>query len=269
MSVIKILFLGEVIGRPGRKTVLKTLPNLLKKYNPDFVLANGEQLAGGKGLTVNTVSQMQKAGVDFFTTGNHVWDRREFITSLDDKSIPVIRPANYPKGNPGEGYKIVKSKTGEVLVINLMGRSFFRDHFSCPFACVDEILKKQTKGNSRLQAIIVDFHAETTSEKVSMGFYLDGKVSAVFGSHTHVPTCDLKILPGGTAYTTDIGMIGPEASVLGEKIESVLDHHITQLPHRYKIAACGDCQFNAIFVEIDKKTQKAKKVKRIKKIVKL
>ncbi len=268
-KIIKILFLGEIIGRPGRKAVKKALPNLIKKYNPDFVIANGEQLAGGKGLSLNTVCEMQEIGIDLITTGNHVWDKKEFIEFLDDKSIPVIRPANYPLGVPGRGFEIIKKGPKKVLVINLMGRSFFRDHFNCPFACVDEILKKQATGSAKPQAIIVDFHAETTSEKVSMGFYLDERASLVLGTHTHVPTCDLKILAGGCAYVTDIGMIAPEKSVLGEKVEVSLEHHLTQLPHRYKIAPYGPCYFNAIFVEVNFKTGKAKKVTKIEKIVKI
>ncbi len=268
-KIIKILFLGEIIGRPGRKAVLKTLPNLLKKYNPDFTLLNAEQLAGGKGLTLNTVLQMQDAGVDLMTTGNHVWDKREFIEFLDDRSIPVIRPANYPCGVPGRGYQVIKKESKALLVINLMGRSFFRDHFESPFSKADEILKKHSGLDSCPKVIIVDFHAETTSEKVSLGFYLDGRVSAMIGTHTHVPTHDLKILKGGTIYVTDIGMIAPEDSILGEKKEEVLKHHLTQLPHRYKVAPEGPCYFSAIFMEISSKTGKAKKVTKIKKIVKI
>ncbi len=268
MSDIKILFLGEVIGRLGRNAVLKTLPSLQKKYNPDFTLLNGEQLAGGKGLTLNTVLQIQDAGVDLITTGNHVWDKREFIEFLDDKSIPVIRPANYPDGVPGRGYQIVKKESKSVLVINLMGRSFFKEHFESPFLEADKILKKHSDLNSSSKIIIVDFHAETTSEKVSLGFYLDGRVSAVIGTHTHVPTDDLRILKDGTAHITDIGMIASEDSILGENKDSVLEHHLTQLPHRYKVAKEGSCCFNAIFMEIDSRSGKAKKVNKIKKIVK-
>lgn len=269
MGVIKILFLGEAIGRPGRKAVLKALPNLLKKYNPDFTLLNGEQLAGGKGLTLNTVLEMQEAGIDLITTGNHVWDKREFIEFLDDKSIPVIRPANYPPGVPGRGYQIVEKDSKAILVMNLMGRSFFKDHYDSPFFKADEILKNHSGLNSSPKVIIVDFHAETTSEKQSLGFYLDGRTSAVIGTHTHISTCDLRILKGGTAYVTDIGMIAPEDSILGEKKEAVIEHHLTQLPHRYKVAPEGPCYFNAVFMEISSKSGKAKKVTKIKKIVKI
>lgn len=261
---MKVLILGEIIGRPGRQTVIKVLPAVRKKYKPSLIIANGEHLAGGRGLSLEKVLEMQRAGIDFFTTGNHIWGRKEFINYLDDVDLPVLRPANYPSSVPGRGFQTIKVKKQKILVINLIGRVYFPIHFDSPFEVVDRILKKK---NRDIKIVIIDFHAEATSEKVALGKYLDGRTSLVFGTHTHVATSDCQILPGGEAYVTDIGMIGPSDSVLGADYKEVINHFLTQMPWRYRLAS-GPCLFNALIVDIDGKSGKAKTIEKIEKKVK-
>ena len=261
---MKILILGEIIGRPGRQVVSKILPGLRKKYKPDLIIANGEHLAGGRGVSARKISEMQTIGIDFFTSGNHIWGRKEFIDELEDNKIAVLRPANYPSSVPGKGYQILEVKKQKILLINLIGRVYFPIHFDSPFEIVDKIIKKQGK-NAKI--IIVDFHAEATSEKVALGKYLDGRVSVLFGTHTHVATSDHQILPKGEVYVTDIGMIGPSDSVLGADYQEIINHFLTQMPWRYRLAS-GPCIFNALVVDIDNKTGQAKKIEKIEKIVK-
>ncbi len=243
---MKILILGEIIGRPGRTKVKEILPPFLRKHSPDFVIANGEHLAGGKGLTAEKVKEMNEAGIDFLTTGNHVFAISEIIPFLDDPKFPVVRPANYPPGVVGKEYKVVNHDKGKILIVNLMGRIFFRNQFDDPFRKIDEILKKE-----KTPFIIVDMHAEATSEKVLMGDYLNGRASIVFGTHTHVPTCDFQILDKGTFYVTDIGMIAPVDSVIGLKKEVSRDRVLRQLPSRYEVAPLGPSYFNAFIVELN------------------
>lgn len=258
---MKVLILGEIIGRPGRTKVKEVLPSLLKEYEPDFVITNGEHLAGGKGLTEEKVSEMQKAGVDFFTTGNHVFSQSEITPLLENSKSPVVRPANYPPSVPGKEYKIFSHNKGKVLVVNLLGRIFFREQMDDPFRKIDEILSQE-----KTPFVIIDMHAEATSEKILLGDYLNGRASIVFGTHTHVPTSDSRILDKGTFYVTDIGMIGPVDSVIGLKKEASYERIIRQMPSRYEVAPFGPCFFNAIIVELDKKGF-AKKFEKIEKIV--
>jgi metallophosphoesterase (TIGR00282 family) len=260
---MKVLVLGEIIGRPGREAVGKTLPGLKKKYKPDLIITNGEHLAHGRGLSLNKVAEMSDMGIDFFTTGNHVWGMRDFVEHLDEKDLPVLRPANYPPSVPGRGFQVLNIKKQKVLIINLIGRVFFPIHFDSPFETIDRILKKQ-----KINIVIVDFHAEATSEKVALGKYLDGRVSLVFGTHTHIPTSDYQILPKGEAYLTDIGMIGPADSVLGAEYDEIINHFLTQMPWQYKVAS-GPCIFNALVVDIDEKTGKTITIEKIEKMVKV
>ncbi len=258
---MKILILGEIIGRPGRTKVQEVLPSLLKEHKPDFVVANGEHLAGGKGLTQEKVEDMNHLGIDFFTTGNHVFSNRTIFPFLDSPSFPVVRPANYPPGVPGKEYKIFDLNGQKILIVNLMGRVFLRSQLDDPFRKIDSILDKE-----ETPYVIVDMHAEATSEKVLMGYYLNGRASIVFGSHTHVGTCDHRILDRGTFYVTEVGMIGPVDSVIGIKKEVSIERVLKQMPAKYEVAPYGPSYFNAFIIELDNRG-KAINYQKIEKIV--
>lgn len=258
---MKILILGEIIGRPGREKVKEFLPDLLKKLKPDFVIANGEHLAGGKGLTEEKVMEMNKAGIDFFTTGNHVFSKPGVDKILEDSKEPIVRPANYPEGTAGKEYKTIKIKGKKIIVINLLGKAFINKEVDDPFIKADQILEKE-----KADIVIVDMHAEATSEKVLMADYLDGRASIVFGTHTHVPTSDSQIRPGGTFYVTDIGMIGPVDSVIGMKKDVSRERVLKQIPARYEVAPHGPTYFNAVFVKLNKEGR-AEKFDKIESII--
>lgn len=264
---LKILIFGDICGKIGRKAVAKILPDLKKKYDPDLTIANVENLAHGKGTTVKTLEEMIEAGIDFFTSGDHAFDKSEVIEILEQKNCPLIRPANFPDGVPGKGEKMLEIGTKKVLVVNLMGRVFMKSQYDCPFKRMDEILEKYK--NEGLSAIIVDMHAEATSEKNAFGLYLDGKVSAVLGTHTHIGTDDYKILPQGTAFVTDIGMVGASDSILGVDKENILKNFLTQIPQTHEIPEEGLCLVNAIYIEIDTKDKKTTKIKKIKEEIKI
>ena len=251
---MRILIIGDIVGKPGRRAVQEFLPGLRSEYGIDFVVANGENAAGGLGITVSTAQELLKATVDVITTGNHVWAKREIVAYLDGGELPIIRPVNYPPGAPGRGY-ILKNKAA---VVNLMGRVFMGD-YDCPFRAMDSLLNEIA---DKAKTIIVDFHAEATSEKVAMGRYLDGRVTALIGTHTHVGTVDSCILPGGTAYVTDVGMVGPVDSVIGDDADSVLYSFLTRMPHRLSVGK-GRAVFNAMLVEVNKSSGKALTIERI------
>lgn len=261
--MIKILFFGDVVGKIGRHGLKKILPTLKKKYKPDLVIANGENLAHGLGVTKKILIEIKGAGVDFLTSGNHIWKKKEIEEIFKDPEWQdfVIRPANWPEGVPGEGAKLLKVGKFFVLVINLMGRVFIGQDLDCPFRKLDEILA-QYKGK-KINAILVDIHGEATSEKVAMGWYADGRVSAVLGTHTHVGTADAKILPQGTAHITDAGMVGAKDSVIGMRKEQPLAGFLTQLPQAFEPPEKGEVIINAVYLEIDPKTKKAKKIQRV------
>ena len=255
---MRILMIGDIIGQPGRRAIRETLPDLRRELSIDMVIANGENTAGGFGITLETAEELLDCGVDVLTSGNHIWDQKEIIPHMDE-GLPLIRPANYPDA-PGRGYIIMNG----VMVINLMGRVFMPT-LDCPFRTASAILDEQ--GHERpLKAILVDFHAEATSEKQGMGWYLDGRVSAVLGTHTHVGTVDARILPKGTAYLTDVGMTGPVNSVIGSDVNAVLDRFLTGLPQRLPVAR-GPVIINAALVEIDEQTSKAISIQRIDRMV--
>ena len=263
---IKILFFGDTVSSPGRDAIKKELPNLKKKFKPDLVIANAENLAHIHGVTINTIKEMQEAGINFFTSGNDVFKKyQKFIEIIEDKSINIIRPANYPKETPGVGEMLIKIKNNNILLINLLGRVFMKEDVDCPFRKLDEILKKYSK--KKISNIIVDFHAETTSENMALGFYADGRVAALLGTHTHIPTADERILPNGTGYITDIGMTGSLNSILGAKKENIIQRYLTQIqilpiePEKE-----GPAVLNAIYLEIN--NNKTVKIKRIQKIIK-
>jgi metallophosphoesterase (TIGR00282 family) len=254
---LRILAIGDIIGKPGRKAVKEILPGLYYEHNIDLVVGNGENAAGGLGLTPSIARELFDSGIDVITTGNHIWAYKEIIPFLDSEPA-LLRPLNYPPTNPGRGY-IYKDN---FLVVNLVGRVFI-GNFDCPFRAMDQLLAEL--GHKSIP-IIVDFHAEATSEKVAMGRYLDGRVSAVLGTHTHVGTIDAHILPGGTAYVTDIGMVGPANSVIGDDPDSVINRFLTQIPSRLSVGK-GKVNFDAILVEVDENTGKAVDIKRVHKIV--
>jgi len=250
---VLILAVGDIIGRPGRQAMRELLPGLRQQYGLDLVIANAENVAGGLGLTSTTAKELLGAGVDVLTSGNHIWAQKEIIPYLDSE-MPILRPLNYPLGVPGRGY-IVNS---QAMVVNLIGRTFMGD-LDCPFRAMDKLLAEL---EPKPPVIIVDFHAEATSEKMAMGRYLDGRVSAVLGTHTHVGTIDAQLLPHGTAYVTDIGMTGPIDSVIGDDTESVLQRFLTAIPHHLSVGK-GKVMFNAILVRVDDDSGRAISIDRI------
>lgn len=247
-----VLFFGDIFGRPGREAILKALPNLKKKYQPDFILGNVENLAGGKGVTEKTLLELRGAGFHAFTSGNHIWDNRE-VFGLFEMGFPLIRPANYPDRPslqcPGPGQLVVESGPHRLMLVNLMGR-LFMDPLDCPFREVDEILKTNTE---RIP-VWVDMHAEATSEKYAMGWYLDGRVAAVVGTHTHVQTSDARLLKRGTAYITDVGMNGSFDSVIGMGIEESKKRFSLKRRQPY-VVATENAGISAVVVKIDDKGQ--------------
>jgi metallophosphoesterase (TIGR00282 family) len=250
---MKILTIGDIIGNPGRQTVQRLLPGIRQEYSVDMVIANAENVAGGFGLTSNTAKELFNAGVDVLTSGNHIWAQKEILPYLNSE-MPILRPLNYPPGVIGRGYLIHKN----VLVVNLIGRTFIGS-FDCPFRAIDKLL---TEFKDHPKIVIVDFHAEATSEKVALGYYLDGRVSAVVGTHTHIGTIDASILPKGTAYVSDIGMTGPIRSVIGDDIEDVIKRFLTDIPSRLSVAK-GRSSLNAILANIDEATGLATSIERI------
>ncbi|MEW6047439.1 MAG: TIGR00282 family metallophosphoesterase [Bacillota bacterium] len=256
---MRILLIGDVVGRPGRRALRELLPAVMAESGADFVVANGENAAGGFGVTRKTVQELLDAGVDVVTTGNHVWDRKEILEFIDE--VPqLLRPANFPPGTPGTGYVVARSRrSGEsVAVINLMGRTFM-GALDCPFRTADRLIEEVA---AHARVVLVDFHAEATAEKVAMGWYLNGRVSAVFGTHTHVPTADERLLPAGTAYITDLGMTGPHDSIIGMEREGVLRHMLSALPHRFEVAP-GRVRMDMALVEVDARTGRALSIERI------
>lgn len=261
-KILSVLFIGDIIGEIGREATKKALKDLRKKHDIDFVIANGEHLSERVGVNVEFVREMHAEGIDFFTTGNHVWKKKDFEEHIGRKDVPVIRPANYLKNVPGKGYQLLKTKAGKLLIINLLGREGIDSEVSSPFDAVDEILARETDWDFS----ILDFHAEMSSEKVAMGQYLDGRVSAVIGTHTHVPTADGRILPGGTAFISDVGMTGPINSVLGVKSDIIIDLFKTGEPKRFELAE-GDCVFNSVLLTLGENSR-AKGIKRLDKKIK-
>lgn len=245
--------------------MVQILPELKKELEPDFVIANVENLAHGIGVTKKTLQELIDCGVDFFTSGNHIFKKPEAEEILKEKDSILLRPANYPDEFPGKGYRIVEVGSKSVLVVNLIGRVFMKDEVNCPFQKIDEIL--QQVNLDKISAIIVDLHAEATSEKQAFGWHVDGKVSAVFGTHTHVPTADARILNEGCAYITDVGMVGAHDSVIGDKKEPIVKSFLAGLHPKIEIPDEGSVQVNAVLVTIDSKTKKAISLERVDRIV--
>jgi 2',3'-cyclic-nucleotide 2'-phosphodiesterase len=255
---MRILMVGDVVGQLGRQTLSTYVPRLHKVYKPDFIIVNGENAANnGRGILKKQVYEMFGIGVQCVTLGNHTWGQANVFDFIDDEPR-LIRPANYPPGAPGQGYTILQSSIGKLAVVNLLGRTFMAS-LDCPFRAMDEILEKIPAS----VPIFVDFHAETTSEKQAFAWYVDGRVSAVVGTHTHVQTADERILPKGTGYLSDVGMVGPSDGIIGMERTAVIRRFIRQLPVRFEVAQ-GNCHFHAVLVDMDRRSKKTFNLKRIR-----
>jgi len=258
MIDVKILFIGDVVSSPGRTMVEEYLPKLREKHRPHLTIINGENSAGGKGITEKIYKQFLEWGAHVITMGNHTWDKKEIFDFIDDEKY-LIRPANYPKGTPGQGVAFVNVNGVEVAVINLQGRTFLPP-LDDPFQMIDHMIGQIQK---RTNIIFLDFHAEATSEKQAMGYYVDGRVSAVVGTHTHIQTADERILPQGTGYITDVGMTGPYDGILGVDKDTVIKRFVTQLPVRFNVVKSGSRQLNGVVVTIDQVTGRTTNIERI------
>lgn len=256
---MRILVVGDIVATSGCNFLRKHLPSLKKMKKIDLCIANGENAAPGNGLLPNTVQFLFDSGVDFITTGNHVYNRKEVYDLLDERD-DVIRPANYFSGNPGKGFGVIDMGRTQVGVLNLLGNSFMSVNTENAFTCAEKILSEL---NKKCSVILVDFHAEATGEKRALGFFLDGRVSVVFGTHTHVQTADEQILPCGTGYITDVGMVGPKQSVLGVKPEIIIEKMKTGMPARFDTADTPECILNACIFEVDEKSGKTISTERI------
>ena len=249
---MKILVIGDTIGKPGRQAVKNLLPGVREELGIDMVIVNAENIAGGIGVTPDTAGELLASGADILTSGNHIWAHKDIIGVMD--TIPLLRPLNFPPGVPGRGFLVVRG----VAVVNLIGRVFI-GNYDCPFRAMDALLS----GSDNLPpVVVVDFHAEATAEKMALARYLDGRVSAVLGTHTHVGTIDHQVLPGGTAFVSDIGMTGPVNSVIGDDIDGVLHRILTLMPGRLT-SARGPVIFTAVVVDVDENTGKTRKIERI------
>ena len=255
---MKILFVGDVVGSPGREMVKEYVPKLKDKFRPTITIINGENAAGGKGITAAIYREFLEIGAQAVTLGNHAWDNRDIFDFIDQAKY-LVRPANFPKEVPGQGIVYLKVNQEEVAIINLQGRTFM-PALDCPFKKADELINE---ARERTPLIFVDFHAEATSEKQAMGWYLNGRVSAVVGTHTHVQTADEHILDEGTAYISDVGMTGPYDGILGVEKEQVIRRFLTSLPVRFEVPKTGRAQLSAVIIDLDKKTGNAKKIQRI------
>ncbi|GMA48902.1 metallophosphoesterase [Alicyclobacillus contaminans] len=251
--------MGDIVGRPGQEYAAQCLREMAELGGADLVIANGENATHGRGLNRASAEFLYDAGIEFLTLGNHAWDQKDTELWIDDDAR-VVRPANYPPGTPGRGYTTCQVKGVPVMIVNVMGRAFL-SQLDCPFRAVDQILQEQ----SGVRHIIVDMHAETTSEKLAMGWYLDGRVSAVLGTHTHVQTADERVLPNGTAYITDVGMVGPNDGILGMDRVGVMHKMMTQRPARFQVAD-GPRQFCAVVLELDDVTGTAQSIQRIRRV---
>ena len=254
---MRIMLVGDVVGRAGRRAFRTITPRLRTERKIDVVIANGENAAGGKGFTRKALDELYAGGADIVTSGNHVWDKKDVFAFVDEEPF-LVRPANYPEGTPGQGFCIFPFKAANIAVMNLSGRSFM-PALDCPFQKADEILA-EIEGQA--DVVVLDFHAETTSEKLAMGHYLDGRADIVVGTHTHVQTADEQILPGGTAYITDLGMVGPQHSILGVRTDIVIRKFRTGMPVRFEMAE-GSSEYAAVIVEIEPGAGRASRIERI------
>ncbi len=259
---MKILFIGDVVGEPGRKAVGEWVPVLREEEGVEGIIVNGENAAGGMGLTPRLAKELFRYGADVITLGDHAWDRQEIMDYLQEEER-LLRPLNFPEGAPGRGWIILELANGNKIgIINLLGRVFMRYNVECPFRALEKAVKKikaEGVGN-----IVVDMHTEATSEKVALGWFIDGQVSAVVGTHTHVQTADERILPKGTAYITDVGMTGAHDSVIGQNKQKIIQRFLTMIPSRFEVAK-GDIRLNGVIIDIDEQTGLSRSIKRIQK----
>jgi 2',3'-cyclic-nucleotide 2'-phosphodiesterase len=263
VTEVRIAVIGDIIGKPGRVAVTHVLPDLRRELALDMVIANGENTAAGAGLTPSLAEELLGGGIDVITSGNHIWDKREIYDYLDT-GRPVLRPINYPDEAPGRGWLVHRTEAGhEVAVVNAMGRVFM-NQLDSPFTKLDDLLDSAAEPLPPVR--ILDFHCEITSEKNAMGWYLDGRVSGVVGTHTHVPTADARLLPGGTAYISDIGMTGPRDSIIGFSLESVLPRFTRHLPTRFQVAD-GPVSLNAVVITADADTGRASGIEQVQRLV--
>jgi 2',3'-cyclic-nucleotide 2'-phosphodiesterase len=256
--MLRLLFLGDIIGEPGRRAVMEMLPQLRESWKVDFTVVNGENSAAGRGITGKIAIDLLRAGVAVITTGDHIWDQKELLNYIDTEPR-LLRPINYPAATPGRGSIILETAKGKVGVINVQGRTFMQQSLENPFLAIDEEVRRM---RDETRVIFVDVHAETTSEKIAMGRFLDGRVSAVAGTHTHVQTADERIFPGGTAFICDAGMCGPTESVLGREIQPIVQRFLTCMPVNFPVAR-GEVKLHGLLVDIDEKSGKAKSVRRV------
>ena len=254
---MKILAVGDIVGESGVRKLKEELPRIKKEKNIDFVITNGENSAGGMGLTERNFKDIMEAGTNVVTMGNHTWGKKDIFKFIDDPNL--LRPANYPKGVVGKGLGIYECKGKKIAVMNFLGRVDLNILTENPFVLAKEMVEEL---QSKVDMIFIDFHAEATAEKIAMGRFLDGKITALFGTHTHVQTADEQILPNGTAYITDLGMTGPKESVIGMNIQASLKRFETTLPEKYKLAE-GACILNGVIFEIDDENNKATSIERI------
>jgi metallophosphoesterase (TIGR00282 family) len=256
---VRILFIGDIVGKAGRKGILTLLGGLTEREEIDFIIANGENAAGGIGITPVIAREILERGVNVITSGNHIWAKKEIIQFFDGEER-ILRPANYPDGAPGKGSRIFTTRRGEKIgVVNLEGRVFMKN-LDCPFATAEKELKELRKETN---CTVVDFHAEATSEKMALGWFLDGRTSAVLGTHTHIQTSDERILPSGTAYITDVGMTGPIASVIGIKRNVAIERFLTQMPRKFDVAS-REVELQGVILEINPKNGKSESIQRVK-----
>lgn len=256
---VNILFIGDIVGKPGRKAIREILPSLKDRFPIDLVVANGENASGGIGISVKSADELLTSGIQVLTSGNHIWKKKEILTYIE-QNPDLIRPANFPPETPGNGFVIKETKSGcRIGILNLMGRTFM-EAVDCPFKKSIEAIKRLTEETS---VILVDFHAEATSEKMALGWYLDGKVSAVLGTHTHVQTSDERIFPQGTAYITDVGMTGPMESVIGVKKELAVERFLTQMPYKFEVAT-REIVLEGVLLSIDPVSGKSLNISRIR-----
>ena len=256
---MRVMILGDVMGRPARRAVRDLVPALIEKEEIDLAIANAENAAGGMGVDIKSANELLSAGVQVLTSGNHIWKKKEIYPFLDDHAS-LIRPANFPAGAPGKGWCLWQRNGLRALIINLQGRVFMPNHVDDPFRCVDEILRQHAPQSP---VVIVDMHAEATSEKYAMGWYLNGRASIVYGTHTHVQTADERILPAGTAYITDVGMCGPLDSVIGMEKETVIRGFITQLPRQFEVAQ-DNVVLQGLVVDVDETNGQAREIRRLR-----
>src|SRR5213079_1052967 len=256
--MLSVLFLGDIVGEPGRTAVIARIPELKKQYALDFVIVNGENAAGGRGITGKITIDLLRAGVSVITTGDHIWDQKEILSFIETEPR-LLRPVNYPDGAPGSGSIVLETPKGRIGVINVQARTFMQPILENPFLALEAAVKKLRE---ETRNIVVDAHGETTSEKIALGRFLDGKVSAVIGTHTHVQTADEQIFPGGTAFMCDAGMCGPVNSILGRAIDPIMNRFISNLPASFPVAG-GEVRLRGVLIKIDETTGRAVRIIRV------